>query len=103
MSKKIDIIIGGPPCQGFSYAGKRLVDDPRNFLFREFVEVVKKIKPKVVLVENVEGILTSNNGKTFESIKDSFSEFGHVSIVNKSKAKSISNRLAFSQKKRTVG
>lgn len=76
-NKKIDIVIGGPPCQGFSYAGKRLVDDPRNFLFREFVEVVKKIKPKVVLVENVEGILTSNDGKTFESIKDSFSELGY--------------------------
>jgi DNA-cytosine methyltransferase len=76
-NKKIDIIIGGPPCQGFSYAGKRLFDDPRNFLFREFIEVVKKIKPRVVLVENVEGILTSNNGKTFESIKDSFSELGY--------------------------
>jgi DNA-cytosine methyltransferase len=75
--KNIDIVVGGPPCQGFSYAGKRLVDDPRNFLFKEFVEVVKKIKPKVVIVENVEGILTSNNGKTFESIKDSFSELGY--------------------------
>lgn len=75
--KNIDIVVGGPPCQGFSYAGKRLVDDPRNFLFKEFVEVVKKIKPKVVLIENVEGILTSNNGKTFESIKDSFSELGY--------------------------
>ncbi|MFH1745025.1 MAG: DNA (cytosine-5-)-methyltransferase [bacterium] len=75
--KKIDIIIGGPPCQGFSYAGKRIVDDPRNFLFKEFVEVVKKIKPKVILVENVEGILTSNNGKTFESIKESFSDLGY--------------------------
>ena len=75
--KNIDIVVGGPPCQGFSYAGKRLVDDPRNFLFKEFVEVVKKIKPKVVLVENVEGILTSNGGKTFESIKDSFSELGY--------------------------
>jgi len=76
-NKKIDIIIGGPPCQGFSYAGKRIVDDPRNFLFKEFVEIVKKIKPKIILVENVEGILTSNDGKTFESIKESFSELGY--------------------------
>ena len=76
-NKKIDIIIGGPPCQGFSYAGKRIVDDPRNFLFKEFVEIVKKIKPKTILVENVEGILTSNDGKTFESIKESFSELGY--------------------------
>lgn len=76
-NKKIDIIIGGPPCQGFSYAGKRIIDDPRNFLFKEFVEIVKKIKPKAILVENVEGILTSNDGKTFESIKESFSELGY--------------------------
>lgn len=75
--KEIDIIVGGPPCQGFSYAGKRIVDDPRNFLFREFVEIVKKIKPKVILLENVEGIITSNDGKTFESIKESFSELGY--------------------------
>ncbi|MFZ2970473.1 MAG: DNA (cytosine-5-)-methyltransferase [Minisyncoccia bacterium] len=76
-NKKIDIIIGGPPCQGFSYAGKRIIEDPRNFLFKEFVEIVKKVKPKVILIENVEGILTSNDGKTFESIKESFSELGY--------------------------
>jgi DNA (cytosine-5)-methyltransferase 1 len=75
--KKIDIIIGGPPCQGFSHAGKRLVDDPRNFLFKEFVEIVKQIKPKVIVLENVEGILTMNNGKSFESIKESFRELGY--------------------------
>lgn len=75
-SKKIDIVIGGPPCQGFSYAGKRMIDDPRNFLYKEFVEIVKKIKPKVFLMENVEGILTSNKGKTFESIVNDFSELG---------------------------
>lgn len=75
--KKIDIIIGGPPCQGFSHAGKRLVDDPRNFLFKEFVEIVKKVKPKVVVLENVEGILTMNDGKSFESIKESFRELGY--------------------------
>lgn len=76
--KDIDIIVGGPPCQGFSHAGKRLVDDPRNFLFKEFVEIVKKVKPKVVVLENVEGILTMNNGKSFESIKESFRELGYT-------------------------
>ncbi|OGK64500.1 hypothetical protein A2313_04860 [Candidatus Roizmanbacteria bacterium RIFOXYB2_FULL_41_10] len=76
-NKRVDIIIGGPPCQGFSHAGKRLVDDPRNFLFKEFVEIVKQVKPKVVVLENVEGILTMNNGKSFESIKESFQELGY--------------------------
>lgn len=75
--KTIDIIIGGPPCQGFSHAGKRLIDDPRNFLFKEFVEIVKQVKPKVVVLENVEGILSMNKGKSFESIKDSFKELGY--------------------------
>lgn len=75
--KKIDIIIGGPPCQGFSNAGKRLEDDPRNFLFKEFVEIVKQVKPKVVVLENVEGILSMNKGKSFDSIKTSFRKLGY--------------------------
>lgn len=76
-NKNIDIVVGGPPCQGFSYAGKRLVDDPRNFLYKEFVGIVKKIKPKIVLMENVEGILTSNKGETYKSIKQNFEELGY--------------------------
>ena len=75
---KIDLIIGGPPCQGFSNAGKRLVDDPRNFLFKEFVNIVDKVKPRAFLLENVEGILTSDGGKTFQSIKESFEELGYT-------------------------
>jgi site-specific DNA-cytosine methylase len=74
---KVDIVVGGPPCQGFSNAGKRMIDDPRNFLYKEFVNVVKKIKPKVFLLENVEGIMTSNNGKTYEEIKRNFEELGY--------------------------
>lgn len=76
-NKKIDIIVGGPPCQGFSYAGKRLIDDPRNFLYKEFVSIVDKIKPKIFVMENVEGILTSNGGKTFLSIKENFESLGY--------------------------
>ncbi|MDN5047932.1 DNA cytosine methyltransferase [Aliarcobacter butzleri] len=73
----IDIIIGGPPCQGFSLAGKRLSDDPRNFLYKEFVSLVDRLKPKVFVMENVTGILSSNGGKTFESIKSEFSALGY--------------------------
>jgi DNA-cytosine methyltransferase len=76
-NKKIDIIVGGPPCQGFSYAGKRLIDDPRNFLYKEFVSIVDEIKPKVFVLENVEGILTSNGGKTYLSIKENFENLGY--------------------------
>lgn len=76
-NKNIDVVIGGPPCQGFSYAGKRMIDDPRNFLFKEFIKLVKIIKPKAILMENVLGILTSNDGKTYRSIQESFKELGY--------------------------
>ncbi|MBA9084941.1 DNA (cytosine-5)-methyltransferase 1 [Fontibacillus solani] len=56
--KKIDVIVGGPPCQGFSISGKRNKDDPRNVLFLEYLKVVKLVKPKYFVIENVEGILT---------------------------------------------
>lgn len=76
-SRSIDIVIGGPPCQGFSYAGKRLIDDPRNFLYKEFVKVVKEINPPYFLMENVEGIMTSNSGKTYKSIQEDFEALGY--------------------------
>ncbi|MFZ1301838.1 MAG: Alw26I/Eco31I/Esp3I family type II restriction adenine-specific DNA-methyltransferase [Candidatus Microsaccharimonas sp.] len=72
-----DIVCGGPPCQGFSMAGYRDKDDPRNQLFREFVAVVEKTRPKVVLFENVEGILTFNGGETYKAIHELFSELGY--------------------------
>ena len=49
----VDVIIGGPPCQGFSHAGKRLVDDPRNVLFKEYVRIVNEIRPTYFIMENV--------------------------------------------------
>lgn len=55
---EIDAIFGGPPCQGFSLAGKRERNDPRNMLFREYLRVVNEIRPKYVIMENVEGFMT---------------------------------------------
>ena len=55
VAPEIDVLVGGPPCQGFSTAGRRQHDDPRNRLFKSYVNLVKKIKPKVVLIENVRG------------------------------------------------
>ena len=52
---KVDLLAGGPPCQGFSTAGRRRADDPRNSLFKSYVELVQIIEPKVVLMENVRG------------------------------------------------
>ena len=73
----VDIIVGGPPCQGFSYAGYRMIDDPRNFLYKEYVEIVSKVSPRIFIMENVEGILTSNQGKTYQSICADFSALGY--------------------------
>lgn len=71
-----DIIIGGPPCQGFSMAGARIrqgfIDDPRNYLFKHYFNVVKAIKPKAFVMENVKGVLTMQGGKIFEEINNTF-------------------------------
>ncbi|WLR46557.1 DNA cytosine methyltransferase [Halobacillus litoralis] len=56
---EIDAIFGGPPCQGFSLAGRRNRNDPRNMLFREYVRVISEIEPKYVVMENVEGFLNT--------------------------------------------
>lgn len=70
----IDAIFGGPPCQGFSRAGKRNSDDPRNFLFREYLRIVSEINPRYVVMENVEGFNDTRfyefEGVTGERYKD---------------------------------
>ena len=61
--KNVNMIVGGPPCQGYSMKGKKLgLDDPRNFLFREYLDLVSHIQPDVFVIENVKGILLAANG-----------------------------------------
>lgn len=72
-----DIICGGPPCQGFSLAGFRRDDDPRNQLFRHFVDIVSGINPKIIVFENVEGLMSFQNGETYRNIIELFSELGY--------------------------
>ena len=75
---KIDVIIGGPPCQGFSQKGKRLnLDDPRNYLFQQFVRYVKVFKPKYILLENVPNIITTANGFFKDQILNEFESLGY--------------------------
>lgn len=79
--REIDVVIGGPPCQGFSMAGnigRRFIDDPRNHLFKEFVRVVNVVKPKCFVMENVARLYTRLNGKTREEIKQQFESLGYV-------------------------
>ena len=74
----VDIIIGGPPCQGFSAANRNKVnDDPRNKLFFQFVKFVDVFEPKVVVIENVRGIVTENNGYAKNEIYKIFEKRGY--------------------------
>lgn len=75
---KIDILSGGFPCQAFSYAGKKLgFEDTRGTLFFEFARAVKETNPKVIVAENVRGLLKHENGKTLKSIANVIDEIGY--------------------------
>jgi len=81
--RKVDLIIGGPPCQGFSIAGhigRKFLDDERNQLFREFLRFVDYIKPKIFVMENVATLATHNKGKTLEEIKTEINSIGYDSV-----------------------
>ncbi|WP_233192361.1 DNA cytosine methyltransferase [Sporosarcina sp. P26b] len=74
---EIDIIIGGPPCQGFSISGKRILDDPRNQLYKSFVNIVNDIQPKVFVMENVPGLVRLFGGKAKDGILESLESIGY--------------------------
>jgi DNA (cytosine-5)-methyltransferase 1 len=76
----VEVIIGGPPCQGFSMAGARIrkahsfMEDPRNYLFKHYFNIVRTVKPKIFVIENVKGIQTMQGGLVFEEILRLFSD-----------------------------
>ena len=75
---KVDILVGGSPCQAFSTYGKRGgIEDARGTLFYEYVRIVKESRPKVFIYENVTGLLTIDNGKTFKSSLKMFNDIGY--------------------------
>jgi len=75
---EIDILSGGFPCQAFSYAGKKLgFEDTRGTLFFEFARAVKEINPKVIVAENVRGLLKHEDGKTLDAISSVIDEIGY--------------------------
>lgn len=85
----VDIIVGGPPCQGFSVFGKRRFvntqgydpkSDPRNFLVYEFIRVIRELKPKYFFMENVKGFVNLDKGKFVEEVINEFKEIGYKDI-----------------------
>jgi len=79
---EVDLVIGGPPCQAYSIAGrardpKGMSDDPRNYLYKYYVEFLNRYKPKMFVFENVPGILSANNGGYLELIFEAVKEAGY--------------------------
>ena len=74
----INMIIGGPPCQGFSLKGKKLgLDDPRNFLFMEYLHLVEELKPEVFVIENVKSLISTSNGWFKNQIINKIEKLGY--------------------------
>jgi DNA (cytosine-5)-methyltransferase 1 len=74
----VDLIVGGPPCQGFSSSGKRALDDPRNSLVKMYLKTVEKLQPKAFLMENVVGFTTFQNGQICQDVVKSAESLGYT-------------------------
>lgn len=83
IGQPVDLIVAGTPCQGFSTLGKRDPDDPRNYLFRHLARFLRKLKPKMFVMENVGGILTMRNGENFTEICRKLEKSGYLTICMK--------------------
>lgn len=75
---KLDVLVGGPPCQGFSLAGPRNFDDKRNSLYTAMVKVAERLKPKAIVLENVPGLLQLNDGLGAKRIVEDFKQLGYT-------------------------
>ncbi len=76
--RQLDVLDGSPPCQGFSTAGKRVLDDPRNQLFREYIRLLRGLQPKVFVMENVSGMVKGKMKLVFADIMRELKASGYV-------------------------
>ncbi|MGW7934620.1 DNA cytosine methyltransferase [Staphylococcus xylosus] len=74
---RLDVLVGGPPCQGFSLAGKREEFDKRNVLYSSMVKIGEQLRPKIIILENVPGMLTLYNGAGAKRVKEDFESIGY--------------------------
>lgn len=79
--RSLSVVAGGFPCQGFSMAGNRIVDDPRNSLYKELIEIVVELQPEFVVCENVKGLRTMLNGMVEKKIIADFEDIGYCMNV----------------------
>ncbi len=80
--KKVDLIVGGPPCQAYSLVGRavkedNMIGDPRNYLYKLYIKVLQQYKPRIFVFENVPGLLTANGGKYFSDMQGEFKKAGY--------------------------
>ena len=80
---ELDILLGGPPCQGFSSAGMKLGEDPRNSLVRHYVRLLEGMRPKWFIMENVEGLLTNDGGMHVRDAVEAFIQAGYAVNLEK--------------------
>jgi len=74
---ELDVLVGGPPCQGFSVAGPRDMNDKRNTLYTAMVKLAERVKPKAVVLENVPGMVQTNNGIGAKRVVEDFAKIGY--------------------------
>lgn len=76
-SREVDVVIGGPPCQGFSSAGRKSESDPRNSLFRQYVRIVDHFRPEIFVLENVPGFKTMYGGAIYREAVSAMRAMGY--------------------------
>ena len=99
IGEKIDVVYGGPPCQGFSQIGPRMISDPRNRMYEEFVRVVRLLKPRAFVMENVPNMLAMNNGYFKSKIERAFGRAGYKRVAI---LKALASEFGVPQKRKRV-
>lgn len=99
LKQEVDLLTGGSPCQGFSSIGKRDIDDPRNRLVFEFVRMIKELKPKYFIFENVPGILKGEQQKFFKELVSQCNQLGYQLSNNKPILNALNYGVAQSRKR----
>lgn len=79
--RKIDVIVGGAPCQGFSLIGQRALDDPRNSLIKEYIRLVTELRPQIFLFENVKGLTLGKHRQFLQEILESLTKSGYSFVL----------------------
>jgi len=105
--KEIDLIIGGPPCQAYSVAGRardpnKMKNDPRNYIYRYYIQFLKRYCPKIFVFENVPGILSANNGEYLKKIFDAVKEAGYNVSIPEKKFLNAKNFNVLQDRKRVI-